>query len=101
MVEIPDPRAAAVDWAARALAYELNEPPPLCEARAESLVAIAEHCGVADEVLIAWIHQRAEAKEWSAAEWRAWCGEYVSAKEESEESWEASRALSEMRESGL
>lgn len=98
MSEILDARAAAIDWAARSLAHELNEPTPLCEDRAETLVAIAEHYGVPDDVLIAWIHATADGKEWSAAEFRTWCEQFIKAKEESEESWEASRALSEMRE---
>lgn len=106
-----DARAAAIDWAARSLAHELDEPPPLCEERAESLVAIAEHYGIADDVLIAWIHTTADGKEWSAAEFRAWCETVQreqrlhtlgivrarSEADESDESWESSRALSELR----
>lgn len=71
-------REAAVDWAARALAHELSAfsgqlSAVDVEERAETLVAIAEHYGVPDDVLIAWIHAMALGKEWSAAEFRAWC----------------------------
>ena len=52
---------------------------------AETLVAIAEHYGVRIEQLCWWIHIRTPGKEWSAAEWRAWCIEYTAAiREESE-----------------
>lgn len=102
MSEILDPRAAAIDWAARSLAYETGAETEDCAGLAESLVAIAEHHGVTDEALIEWIHHVPDdRKEWSAAEFRTWCEKYTKAREESEESWEASRALSEMRERSL
>lgn len=79
-----DARTALIDWAARSLAHEINEPPPLCEERAESLVAIAEHYGIPDEALIEWIHAPAPEKDWSAAEFRAWCEQFAAAKETDE-----------------
>ncbi len=69
------PRDAAVDWARRALADELREQPDLT-ARAENLVAIAEHFDIPIEALIKWIHTPALGKRWTAAEWRRWCGKY-------------------------
>lgn len=41
--------------------------------RAHGFVAIAESAGVPIEELIAWIHADAPTKEWSLAEWRAYC----------------------------
>jgi hypothetical protein len=41
--------------------------------RAEGLIAIAEAAGAPIEELIAWIHADAPTKEWSLAEFRAYC----------------------------
>jgi hypothetical protein len=65
----------------RALIEELpqQDQAPLA-ARAESLVAIAEHYGVPFENLLAWTHARAPEKQWSGAEFRGWCEWYVEMK---------------------
>lgn len=76
MSEILDARAAAIDWAARALAHETHHAAVDLMDLAESLVAIAEHFEIPDEAVIAWIHATADGKEWSAAEFRAWCEKF-------------------------
>jgi hypothetical protein len=41
--------------------------------RAEGMIAIADQAGAPIEELIQWIHTEAPTKEWSLAEWRAYC----------------------------
>jgi hypothetical protein len=41
--------------------------------RAQSFIVIAESAGVPIEELIAWIHADTPTKEWSLAEFRAYC----------------------------
>jgi hypothetical protein len=50
-------------------------------ARAEGLVAIAEHYDVPFENLLAWSHARAPGKEWSGKEFRRWCEMYLELKQ--------------------
>jgi hypothetical protein len=50
-------------------------------ARAEGLVAIAEHHDVPFEILLAWAHAHAPGKQWSGIEWRRFCEKYVEMKQ--------------------
>lgn len=70
---LPDVRDAALDQVTRALCEELHDDSPLLRERAENLIAIAlEYSVDIQEELLAWIHYRADGKEWSAAEFRRW-----------------------------
>jgi hypothetical protein len=70
-------RDASLDWAQRALLEELHGDPGDITARAENMVAIAEHHQVPIEELIRWIHERCAGKSWSAAEWRRYSQQYA------------------------
>jgi hypothetical protein len=70
-------REAALDWVRRALAEELRDDSATIGTRAENLVAIAELNNIPVEELIIWIHKPAVKKQWTAAEWRRYCHEYV------------------------
>ena len=57
-----------------ALATELpDEDKDQLRQRAEGLIAVAVQNDVRIEMLLAWIHADAPEKEWSLAEFRAWC----------------------------
>jgi hypothetical protein len=70
-------RDASLDWVRRALAEELRDDSSAIGTRAENLVAIAEHHNVPTEELIRWIHEPSPKKQWTAAEWRHYCEQYV------------------------
>lgn len=69
-----DLRAFALENVLSALTVELPhaDRAELAE-RAEGFVAIAESAAAPIEELIAWIHADAPTKEWSLAEFRAYC----------------------------
>ena len=73
---LEDARQVALDLVTRALEDELRDDSPLIAQRAENLVAIAVEHAVPIESLLAWIHQTAPHKQWSAAEWRRYCLRY-------------------------
>lgn len=66
------------DYAAETVQHALQHEHPGADPaelrdRAESFIAIAEAAHMPIESLIAWIHTPAPAKEWSLAEFRAYC----------------------------
>lgn len=67
------PREAAVDWATHALVEVLLKPAAQMKTRAESFVAIADEEGFEIEELIEWIYEKCAGKDWTIAEWRAYC----------------------------
>ncbi len=75
-------RAASLDWVTCNLIEQLGGEYTAMADRAETLIAIAERYHVLTETLVAWIHIATADKEWSAAEWRAWCERFIVAREE-------------------
>ena len=63
---------------AAALGHEQPDAPPeTLPERAAGFLAVADRYDVPFEALIAWVHNRDVAKQWSLAECRAWCEKYV------------------------
>ena len=68
----------AQETIACALVYEMpGVPQQIIEARAEGLIAITKENDVPLEQLLRWIHFRCADKEWSLAEYRAWCAIFL------------------------
>ena len=71
-------REYAIQRVTRALLDELpDQDRDTLAARAEGLLAIAEHFRIDFEDLLRWVHCHAPGKQWSGAEWRRWCEKYV------------------------
>lgn len=66
------PQEEAIELIRAALTEELRESPTLRQL-AENMDAIGIHYGVPVQVTLAWIHERALGKRWTAAEFRRWC----------------------------
>lgn len=66
-------RATAEEWVK--IQLEAEQIPGASEL-ASALVAIAERENIAIELLIRWIHDRHEGKQWTAYAWQRWCTKY-------------------------